>query len=150
MRGVIDMRRRGHEIRDPPVQRGLGRIHGIAIVVARNRKDRGCVVVVGLIELIVVFVALAVIVDNISQMVEEAGTLCARQIQVAFHGRRYGSLGLSQLDAPGIADRVEDEPTRLGSACGDSRERCREIVMIGWVTEWRRQRLKALGAMGKR
>ena len=87
-----------------------------AVVVAGDREDRPVVGVEGLVELVVVVLALAEVVDDVAQVEEERGSGRAALLHVPRHRVGHVRLVLQRLPRgleavhlgrPGVADRVK-------------------------------------------
>ena len=63
--------------------------------------------VVRLVELAIIFLVFAVVVNDVSEMIEERRSIWCRQCQILLHDTGYLHLILRMLDSPCIAYGVE-------------------------------------------
>ena len=140
------VRRRARRVRAEVPQEGrqrrdLRQVGGFAedrsVVVAGDREDRPVVVAERLVELVVVVLPLAEVVDDVAEVEEEGGGVGSALVDVARH--RVGHAGLVRdrllrrlevvdLRGPRVADAVERDLLRRGDGGGRvAPEHLREI-----------------------
>ena len=119
------------EVLEEGVERG-GRVERVPVVVPGDREDRRRVVLVGVIELLVVARVLAVVVDDVAQVEEERGLVGQRGlVDLASHVVGDVDLGAGAVHAAGVADGVEDEPTRLADRTRPRGQDGRQVEVEG-------------------
>src|SRR5450755_2902414 len=140
---------RGHEVTHPAIERHLSAVDRIAVVIAGNGKNRRRVVIVGIVELVVVHLDLAVVVNHVAQMVEKIGRRAGGLVQVPFHRAGHGGLVIAVLDSSSFADAVENNLAAFLRSGPNARNRRLEIVVVRRLPQGGGKRLKALRSMSE-